>query len=161
MVCHIIHVTFKSYMSKSSHHSVCRCPCATYICSHHDVADGLVHTLQWCHNGHDGISNHQPHDCLLNLLFRHRSKEHQSSVSLAFVRGIHQWPVNSPHKGPVTRNMFSLDDIIMIRSSPVWCSQSFLGFIVGADVLALNAPRPSTHSVDHSVRHDFAMFFGF
>ena len=27
----------------------------------------------------------------------------QSSASLAFVRGIHRWPVNSPHKGPVTR----------------------------------------------------------
>ena len=31
--------------------------------------------LQWCHNGHDGISNHQPHDCLLNRLFRRRSKK--------------------------------------------------------------------------------------
>ena len=30
---------------------------------------------QWCHNGRDGISNHQPHDCLLNCLFRCRSKE--------------------------------------------------------------------------------------
>ena len=32
--------------------------------------------------------------------------KHQSSASLAFVRGIHRWPVNSPHKWPVTRNMF-------------------------------------------------------
>ena len=30
---------------------------------------------------------------------------HQSSVSLAFVRGIHRWPVTFPHKGPVTRKM--------------------------------------------------------
>ena len=30
--------------------------------------------------------------------------KHQSSASLAFVWGIHRWPVNSPHKGPVTRN---------------------------------------------------------
>ena len=37
----------------------------------------------------------------------------QSSVSLAFVRGIHRWPVNSPHKGPVTRKMFSFDDVIV------------------------------------------------
>ena len=27
-------------------------------------------TLQWCHNEWDGISNHQPHDCLLNCLCR-------------------------------------------------------------------------------------------
>ena len=30
-------------------------------------------------------------------------RKHQSSASLAFVRVIHRWPVNSPHKGPVTR----------------------------------------------------------
>ena len=32
---------------------------------------------------------------------------------MAFVRGIHRWPVNSPHKGPVTRKMFPFDDVIM------------------------------------------------
>ena len=32
-------------------------------------------TLQCHHNGHDGVSNHQPHDCLLNRLFRRRSKK--------------------------------------------------------------------------------------
>ena len=31
--------------------------------------------LQWRHNGHDSISNHQPYDCLLNRLFRRRSKK--------------------------------------------------------------------------------------
>ena len=45
-------------------------------------------------------------------------RKHQSSASLAFVRGIHRWPVNSPHKGPVTRNMFPFDDVIMLGS--VW-----------------------------------------
>ena len=40
-------------------------------------------------------------------------RKHQSSASLAFVRGIHQGPVNSPHKGPVTRKMFPFDDVIM------------------------------------------------
>ena len=37
-------------------------------------------------------------------------RKHQSSPSLAFVRGIHRWPVNSPHKGPVMRKMFPFDD---------------------------------------------------
>ena len=32
-------------------------------------------TLQWRHNDHDGVSNHQPHGCLLNRLFRRRSKK--------------------------------------------------------------------------------------
>ena len=40
-------------------------------------------------------------------------RKHQSSASLAFVRGIHRWPVNSPHKWPVTPKMFPSDDIIM------------------------------------------------
>ena len=40
-------------------------------------------------------------------------RKHQSSASLAFVPGIHRWPVNSPHKGPVTLNMFPFDDVIL------------------------------------------------
>ena len=40
-------------------------------------------------------------------------RKHQSSASLAFVRGINRWPVNSPHKEPVTRKMFPFDDVIM------------------------------------------------
>ena len=40
-------------------------------------------------------------------------RKHQSSTLLAFVRGIHREPVNSPHKGPVTRKMFPFDDVIM------------------------------------------------
>ena len=40
-------------------------------------------------------------------------RKHQSSVSPAFVRGIHRWPVNSPYKGPVSRKMFPFDDVIM------------------------------------------------
>ena len=39
--------------------------------------------------------------------------KHQSSASLAFVRGIHRGPVNSPHKWPVTRKMFPFDDVTM------------------------------------------------
>ena len=33
------------------------------------------HSLLWRHNGRDSVSNHQPHDCLLNRLFRRRSKK--------------------------------------------------------------------------------------
>ena len=32
-------------------------------------------SLRWSHNGHDGVSNHQPYDCLFNRLFRRRSKK--------------------------------------------------------------------------------------
>ena len=39
--------------------------------------------------------------------------KHQSSASLAFVWEIHRWPVNFPHKWPVTRKIFPFDDVIM------------------------------------------------
>ena len=45
-------------------------------------------------------------------------RKHQSSASLAFVRGIHRGPVNSPHKWPVTRKMFPFDDVIMKSITP-------------------------------------------
>ena len=34
-----------------------------------------LHTLQWRHNERGGVSNHRRFDCLLNRLFRHRSKK--------------------------------------------------------------------------------------
>ena len=70
----------------------------------HSIAFGLLQlqkklTLQWRHNGRNGVSN---------------QRKHQSSASLAFVRGIHRSPANSPHEWPVTRKMFPFDDAIMI-----------------------------------------------
>ena len=40
-------------------------------------------------------------------------RKYQSSASLAFVRGIHRSPLNSPHKGLVTRKGFPFDNVIM------------------------------------------------
>ena len=79
----------------------------------------LYATIQWRHNERNGISNHRRLNCLLDRLFRRRSNKHQSSVSLAFVRGIHRWPVNSLHKGPARRKMFPFDDVIMKFASCV------------------------------------------
>ena len=47
-------------------------------------------------------------------------RKHQNSASLAFVRGIHRRPVNSPHKWPVTRKMFPFDDAIMNPLSNIY-----------------------------------------
>ena len=44
----------------------------------------------------------------------HQGK-HQSPMSLAFVRGIHRWPVNSTRKGLVTRKMFPFHDVIVYK----------------------------------------------
>ena len=43
-------------------------------------------------------------------------RKHQSSASLAFVWGIHRWPVNSPHKWSVRWRMLPFDDVIMYVS---------------------------------------------
>ena len=68
-----------------------------------------AHALRWRHNGCDSVSNHQPHDCLLNRLFRRRSKK----TSRLRVTGL-----CAPHKWPVTRKMFPFDDVIMCLHPP-------------------------------------------
>ena len=62
-------------------------------------------------------------------------RKHQSSASLAFVRGIHRWSVNSPHKGPVMRKMVPFDDVIII--------------LVG--VILQEMPEKSTHKTDSNI----------
>ena len=58
--------------------------------------------LQWRHNGHDGVSNHQPHDCLLSRLFRRRSKK----KTKLRVTGLYV--------------MFPFDDVIMSHYYSFW-----------------------------------------
>ena len=58
-------------------------------------------------------------------------RKHQSSASLAFVQGIHRRPVNSTHKGPVTRKIFSFDDVIM---DVVWQKQAKTGAIAARHI---------------------------
>ena len=72
--------------------------------------------LHWGHNDHDGVSNYQPHGCLLNRLFRRRSKKTSKLRVTGLCAGNSPGPVNSPHKGPVTRKMLPFDDVIMYWS---------------------------------------------
>ena len=62
--------------------------------------------LHWRHNEPDGVSNHQPRDCLLNCLFRFRSKK-TSKLRVTGLCAENSLPVNSPHKRPVMlKNVF-------------------------------------------------------
>ena len=72
-------------------------------------------SLHWRYNDRGGVSNHQPHGCLLNRLFRRRSKKTSKLRVTGLCAGNSPGPVNSPHKGPVTRKMFQFDDVIMIN----------------------------------------------
>ena len=74
-------------------------------------------TLRWRHNDHDGVYNHQHHGCLLNRLFRRRSKKTSKPCITGLYVGNSPGPVNSTHKGPVTREMFPFDDVIMKSAS--------------------------------------------
>ena len=56
-------------------------------------------------------------------------RKHQSSASLAFVRGIHRGPVNSPHKWSVTRKIFPFDDVIMDQGE-IWTRHLPMMFVV-------------------------------
>ena len=77
-----------------------------------DIPTSLF-ALHWRHNDHYGVSNHQPHGCLLSGLFRRRSKKTSKLCVTGLCVGNSPGPVNSPHKGPVTRKMFPFDDVIM------------------------------------------------
>ena len=61
----------------------------------------------------DGISNFRRPDSLLNSLFRHGSKKTAKLRVTGLCEGKPPRPVDSPHKGPVTRKMFPFDGVIM------------------------------------------------
>ena len=104
--------------------------------------------LQWRHNGHDGVSNHQRLDCLLNRLFRRRSNKTSKLRVITFVREIiGDRSVNSPHKGPVTRKMFPFDDVIVLIPGlghgclPIWHQlwiESIINYTLDEDIQILS-----------------------
>ena len=53
-----------------------------------DIFSKWLTTLQWRHNGCDRVSNHQPYGCLLNCLFKRRSKK----TSKLRVTGLCEFP---------------------------------------------------------------------
>ena len=115
--------------------------------------DRVFRALQWRYNGCIVISKHQPQDCLLNLYSGADQRKHQSSASLAFLWGIHRWPLNFPHKGPVMWKMFPFDDVIMFSSlAPGICGCRFKSviFIWWTDIFTTSFVRyMPQNSTDH------------
>ena len=93
-------------------------------------------TLLWRHNGRDGVSNHQPHDCLLNRLFMHRSKKTSKLRVTGLCVG------NSPVTGKFPAQMASNAENVSIwwRHHGHYMIQSH-----------------SRHRADHNVGHDISM----
>ena len=105
-------------------------------------------SLHWRHNDHGGVSNHQPHGCLLNRLFRRRSKKTSKLRVTGLCAGNSPGPVNSPHKGPVTRKMLPFDDVIMILGGSPGPSRTKLSRIAIGIELSL---RTQTISLWHDL----------
>ena len=79
----------------------------------------ITYSLHWRHNGHDSVSNHQPHDCLLNRLLSRSSTKISKLRVTGLCVGSHRRQVNSPHKWPVTRKMFPFDEVIMLKPEQI------------------------------------------
>ena len=69
----------------------------------HNPSNGCVRliTLQWRHNEHNAVSNHQPYVCLLRRLFRRRSKKKSKLRATGLCAG------NSPVTGEFPAQMAS------------------------------------------------------
>ena len=120
---HTTEIYFKHWtkMPWTARQGQCNCGQCTITWCQHDMETLLTlyernptvvcdSPLRWRHNARNSVSNHQPHDCLLNRIFRRRSKK----ISKLRVTGLCAGsPVNSPHKWPLTRKMFPFDDVIM------------------------------------------------
>ena len=92
------------------HYSVVVCLKNLYHRTPSDYLDCYrVISLQWHRNGHNGFSNRQPYDCLLNRLFGCRSNKTSKLRVTGLWAGNSPWTgVNSPHKGPIKRKCFHL-----------------------------------------------------
>ena len=72
--------------------------------------------FQWCHNERDGVSNHQPHGCLLNRLFRRRSKKTPKLRVTGLCEGNSPVTDEFPAQRASNAENVSLDDVIMVIS---------------------------------------------
>ena len=73
----------------------------------------FIMTLQWRHNERDGVPNHRRLDCLLNRLFRRRSKKKSKLRVTGLCEGNPRETGGFPSQRPVTGEMFSFGDVIM------------------------------------------------
>ena len=99
------------------------CKHEKYMCSFYHFATlwwnrylKFASTLQWRHNGRDGFSNHQPHDCLLSRLFRYRSKKTSKLRVTGLCKG------NSPGTGEFPAQRASNAE----NSSIWWCHHAWM-----------------------------------
>ena len=105
------------------------------------------YTLRWRHNDHTGVSNHQPHGCLLNRLFRRKSKKTSKLRVTGLCAG------NSPGTGEFPAQMASYAENVSIW----WRHHDICSEVVNDQPVLINrvilthSPRPrqfATISID-------------
>ena len=122
------------HKSPSSHYHPLSTTSSTYLHHHHiiiivNIIINQYHhhhhhhqlyllSLRWPHDGHNGVSNHQPHHCLLDRLFGCRSKKTSKLRVTGLCVGNSPVPGEFPTQRPVTQKMFPFDDVIMSSPSP-------------------------------------------
>ena len=86
------------------------------------ISSGLtcLKPLLWRQNERDSVSNHQPHECLLNRLFGRRSKKTSKLRVTGLCSGNSPVTGEFPAQRAITRKMFPFDDVIMHRIFHVW-----------------------------------------
>ena len=111
---HIFHDNFtdgvnpQEYMGKIKHESTWKLLCNHNKTNHNHYSDVIMSAMA-------------PHFTGVSIAYSSvcsgaDQRKHKSSASLAFMRReFHRWPVNSPHKGPVTRKLVPFDDVIMTK----------------------------------------------
>ena len=77
-------------------------------CYQNFVSVSPTKALRWRHNDHAGVSNHQPHGCLLNRLFRRNSKKTSKLRVTGLCAG------NSPGTGEFPAQMASYAENVSI-----------------------------------------------
>ena len=85
---------------------VANCLCTHKLYWYFGGVPGLP--LGWRHNDHAGVSNHQPHGCLLNRLFRRKSKQTSKLRVTGLCAG------NSPGTGEFPAQMASYAENVSI-----------------------------------------------
>ena len=97
-------ITWPQWVKYTAHYSGILPPTHAFdtCCRHRTIhMYGAGTALQWRHNDHDGVLNHQPHGCLINRLFGRRSKKTSKLCVTGLCAG------NSPRTGEFPAQMAS------------------------------------------------------
>ena len=104
---------------------------------------GNTLTLRWRHNERDSVSNHQPHDCLLNRLFTRRSKKTSKLRVTGLCAG------NSPETGE-----FPAQRASNAENGSIWWRHHDLIHLPLVNMLAvIQKPNPRTQFMDYLYEH--------